>query len=81
MAFEKNSLIHIKEKFEDENFAPTMWWQHGVLWADTNSKDDVELIKEGLEEYISSDYKVSVNCLKATKTEPWNQYAFDIVEA
>ena len=77
MAFETGSLNHIKSKFEN---APTMWWQYGTLWADTNSKEDVEIIKEGLEEFIAKGFKVGVSCLKATTTEPWDQYAFDIME-
>jgi len=37
------------------------------------------LIKDTLEWY-SGGYKVIVSCLKATETEPWDQYAFDITD-
>ena len=50
--------------------------------VDTNSTEDMDLIADTLEnDVLSSDYKTSMNCLKATETEPWDQWAVDIVEA
>lgn len=77
MAFEKNTILNIKSKFE-ENFSPTVWWEHGTLWADCDEKESI-IIKDALEECLSSGFKVGVSLLKATKTEPWDQYAFDIM--
>ena len=81
MSFEKTSLINIEKKFNEFGASkPTIWWEHGVLWADYPNKDEVNLIKEGLEDSLAPGFKVGVSCLKATKTEPWDQYAFDIME-
>ena len=79
MAFETNTLVQIHKKFNEFGAtAPNVWWEHGTLWADTDKQEDVNLIIEGLEETINPKYKVQVSKLKATKTEPWDQYAFDI---
>ena len=48
-------------------------------WADNPTLDEVELIKEGMLEVINPGLDVKVSKLKATETEPLDQYAFDIV--
>ena len=48
--------------------------------ADTNSEEDVQIIKEGLEEMLMPHCEVKVSKLKATDTEPWDQYAFDVCD-
>ena len=80
MGLETRTLNNIDVKFAQADIQkPNVWWEYGTLWADTNDKKDVELIVEGLEEMISSDHEVKVSKLDATDSEPWDQYAFDIV--
>ena len=58
-----------------------MNWQYGTLWIDTEDTDDLRIIKEVMEdEVLNPNLTVDFNCLKATKTEPWDQWAMDIVE-
>ena len=58
-----------------------MFWQHGTLWIDTDDKDDLEIIKEVMEdEVLNNNMTVDFNLLKATETEPWDQWSMDIVE-
>lgn len=79
MGLERRSLNNIDVKFAQKDITPpNMWWEYGTLWADTNSKEDVEIIKEGLEEMLMPHCEVKVSKLKATDTEPWDQYAFDV---
>ena len=81
MGLENKTLNNIDVKFAQADIQkPNVWWEYGTLWADTNDQKDVELIKEGLEEVINSSFKVKVSKLGATDSEPWDQYAFDIVE-
>jgi hypothetical protein len=79
MAFETTALDRINRQFREMNATPPpICFEHGTLWADTNSEQDVQIIVEGLEAVIAPTCKVNVSKLKATKTEPWDQYAFDI---
>jgi hypothetical protein len=49
------------------------------MFIDTNDKKDLEIIEDVmLNEVLSPGYKLDFNCLKATKTEPWDQWAMDI---
>ena len=83
MAFESQAIKSITQAFDKENLtAPDMHWSHGTLWVDTNSEEDMDLVATTLEsDVLSSEFKVDMNCLKATETEPWDQWAVDIVEA
>ena len=83
MSFESGAITTIKKAFDKQDLmAPEMHWDHGTLWVDTGSEDDMDLIADTLENgYLNSDYKTSMNLLKATDTEPWDQWAVDIVEA
>ena len=82
MGLETHSIVEIKERFHKENRdVPPMHWQYGTLWIDTNDTKDIESIKDVMEtEVLVNGFKTSFNCLKATKTEPWDQWARDIVE-
>lgn len=81
MGLENRTLNNIDVKFAQANIQkPNVWWEYGTLWADTNDTKDVDLIFEGLEEMINSNFEVKVSKLDATDSEPWDQYAFDIVE-
>ena len=58
-----------------------MNWQYRTLWIDTEDTDDLRIIKEVMEdEVLNPNLTVDFNLLKATKTEPWDQWAMDIVE-
>ena len=83
MSFETTAINSIKSAFDKENLtAPEMHWEYGTLWVDTNSELDMDLVATTLEsDVLSSEFKVDMNCLKATTTEPWDQWAVDIVEA
>jgi hypothetical protein len=80
MGLETKAINSITEKFDQAGIqTPTIWWEYGTLWADRVSGLEVDLIVEGLEDVINPNFSVLVNKLKATKTEPWDQWAFDIV--
>ena len=79
MGLENRALDTIIHRFKTkQKTSPPIWFEHGTLWADTNSEQDVQIIVEGLEAVIAPTLQVNVSKLKATKTEPWDQYAFDI---
>mgnify|MGYP000049334822 FL=1 len=82
MGLETHSIVEIKERFHKEGRdLPYMKWEYGTLWIDTNDKEDIDTIKDVMEtEVLCKDFKTNFNCLKATKTEPWDQWAMDIVE-
>ena len=83
MGLETKSLDRINRQFREMNaVAPSMHWQHGTLWIDTNDKADLTIIKDAmLEDVLDTKFTVQFNLLKATETEPWDQWAMDIVEA
>jgi len=82
MGLETHSIVEIKERFHKENRdVPTMYWQHGTLWIDTNSKEDIDSIRDVMEsEVLAPGFTVDFHLLKATETEPWDQWAMDVVE-
>lgn len=82
MGLETHSIVEIKERFHKiGKDTPTMHWSHGVLWIDTNDEKDISEIKDVMEsEVLATGFKTDFNCLKATTTEPWDQWAMDIVE-
>ena len=60
---------------------PNIHWQYGTMWIDTDDTDDLRIIKEVMEdEVLNNNMTVDFNLLKATETEPWDQWAMDIVE-
>ena len=68
MSFESGAIKTITEAFDKEDLTvPPMHWEHGTLWVDTNSEEDMDLIADTLEnDYLSADCKTSMHCLKAT---------------
>lgn len=77
MAFERMALDQVKYDVaieHGEKIEP--WFQHGTLWCDFINKSIAETIKQSLSNFTNSE--VTVSCLKATTTEPWDQWAFDI---
>ena len=81
MRLETHSMVEIKERFHKEDKAlPYMFWEHGTLWIDTNDKSDIDTIKDVMKtEVLAPGCDVQFNCLKATETEPWDQWAMDII--
>ena len=58
---------------------PAISWTNGTMYIDTNDQKDLDIIKDVmLNEVLSPGYKLDFNCLKATETEPWDQWAMDI---
>ena len=82
MGLETRAIVEIKERFHKEGKAmPYMNWEYGTLWIDTNDQEDLDIIKDVmLNEVLANHCDVQFNCLKATKTEPWDQWAMDIVD-
>ena len=81
MGLETHSIVEIKERFHKENKdVPPMHWQYGTLWIDTEDTDDLRVIKEVMEdEVLNPGFIVDFNLLKATETEPWDQWAMDVI--
>jgi len=73
MGLETRTLNNIDVKFTQADIQkPTIWWEYGTLWADTNDLNDVRLIKEGVEEVINNDFEVKISKRDATDSEPWD---------
>ena len=81
MGLETHAMVEIKERFHKEgNAMPYMNWEYGTLYIDTNRQEDLDTIKDVmLNEVLVPGCDVQFNCLKATKTEPWDQWAMDII--
>jgi len=82
MGLESKSLDRINRQFNELGTqAPKMWWEYGTLWIDNPTQDELTVIKEAMiEDVLAPGFTVQFNCLKATKTEPWDQWAMDIVQ-
>ena len=82
MGLETLSTVEIRERYHKVGKeVPNMHWQYGTMWIDTDDTDDLRIIKEVMEdEVLNKDMTVDFNLLKATETEPWDQWAMDIVE-
>ena len=82
MGLETLSTVEIRERYHKlGKEVPNMHWQYGTMWIDTDDTDDLRIIKEVMEdEVLNNNMTVDFNLLKATKTEPWDQWSMDIVE-
>ena len=82
MGLETLSTVEIRERYHKlGKEVPNMFWQHGTMWIDTEATDDLRIIKEVMEdEVLNQNLTVDFNLLKATETEPWDQWSMDIVE-
>ncbi|OUV75750.1 MAG: hypothetical protein CBC91_00110 [Rickettsiales bacterium TMED131] len=80
MGLETHSKVEIHERYHKEGLTPpTISWTNGTMYIDTNDQKDLDIIKDVmLSEVLSPGYKLDFNCLKATETEPWDQWAMDI---
>ena len=77
MAFEKTAMDHVKYDVaveHQEKINP--WFEKGTMWCDYINEDVAQTIVKSSQ--IFTGYKVIKSCLKATETEPWEQWAFDI---
>ena len=55
MGLETHSIVEIRERFHKiGKDTPTMHWSHGVLWIDTNDKNDLDEIKDVMEAEVLS---------------------------
>ena len=81
MGLETLATVEIRERFHKLGRpVPSFNWEYGTMWIDTDDTDDLRVIKEVMEdEVLSPGCKVDFNLLKATETEPWDQWAMDIV--
>mgnify|MGYP001442501655 FL=1 len=82
MGLETLSTVEIRERYHKlGKEVPNMHWQYGTMWIDTDDTDDLRIIKEVMEdEVLNNNMTVDFNLLKATETEPWDQWSMDIVE-
>lgn len=82
MGLETKSIDRINRQFNEMGTkAPTMWWEYGTLWIDNPTQDELTVIKDAMiEDVLAPGFTVQFNCLKATKTEPWDQWAMDVIE-
>ena len=82
MGLETLSTVEIRERYHKlGKEVPNIHWQYGTMWIDTDDTDDLRIIKEVMEdEVLNNNMTVDFNLLKATETEPWDQWAMDIVE-
>ena len=82
MGLETLSTVEIRERYHKlGKEVPNIHWQYGTMWIDTDDTDDLRIIKEVMEdEVLNNNMSVDFNLLKATETEPWDQWAMDIVE-
>jgi len=80
MGFEKRVNLEIQEEFffEGRDYQPRLEWFNGTLYADVDTQEDALLIQLVIQSMTGT--KVIKSCLKATKTEPWDQWAFDITD-
>jgi|TARA_B100001057_G_scaffold144662_2_gene144603 hypothetical protein len=80
MGLETKTIEAIKQKWQESDIGvPSAYWQYGTLWVDHPPAGGVEAVKEAMLEVLNPGLDVQVSKLKATTTEPWDQYAFDIV--
>ena len=82
MGLETLSTVEIRERYHKlGKEVPNIHWQYGTMWIDTDDTDDLRIIKEVMEdEVLNNNMTVDFNLLKATETEPWDQWSMDIVE-
>ena len=80
MAFEKQCLDHVKfDVAVKHELKIEPWFQYGTLWCDHIDEDIAETIQHSIINFCSKGTSVSKSLLKATDTEPWDQWAFDII--
>ena len=79
MAFERLCLDHVKfdvARKHGEKIAP--WFEYGTMWCDKIDEDVAETIQHSIINFCKAGTTESKSLLRATETEPWDQWAFDI---
>jgi hypothetical protein len=81
MAFETKSLDAIADKFNNNGMnVPSMHWQYGTLWIETEDKNDLEIVKQAMtEDVLAGGFTVQFSEMKPTQREPWTEWAMDVV--
>lgn len=81
MGLETKSLDRITRQFKEMGTdAPSMKWEYGTLWIETESKDDLKVIKEAMiEDVLAPGYTVQFSEMKPTEREPWTEWAMDVI--
>lgn len=81
MGLEILSRVEITERFyKEDRPQPSFNWQYGTMWIDTEDQTDLDIIEDVmLNEVLASGYSVAFSKLDATETEPWAQWAMDII--
>ena len=74
MGFETKMNTVVNETVENTN----PHWVCGTLFVDADESQAM-VIKEALQNQVASNVTIEVNLLKATATEPWDQWAFDFI--
>ncbi len=74
MGFETKINKVVNETVDDAN----PHWVCGTLFVDVNAAQAL-VLKSVLENEVASDVTIDMNLLKATTTEPWDQWAFDFI--
>lgn len=75
MSFESQVNAVVNDTLIDAN----PHWVCGTLFVDCEDAGALILKTRLEQEVVSPDVKIDINCLKATATEPWDQFAFDFV--
>ena len=74
MGFETKINKVVNETVDDAN----PHWVWGTLFVDVNEAQAL-VLKSVLENEVADDVTIDINLLKATTTEPWDQWAFDFI--
>jgi len=82
MGLETKALDRINRAFEEVgSTTPNMYWQYGTLWIETEDKNELELVKQAMEEdVLDPKFTVQFSEMKPTEREPWTEWAMDIIE-
>ena len=80
MGLEKTVINSIKEDFEAKDLpSPTVWFEHGTLWADNLDNNEADVVKDAIEKVVFTSHTGGVEITKfnPTEREPWTHWAFD----
>ena len=82
MGLETKALDRINRAFEEVGSStPSMYWQYGTLWIETEDKNELELVKQAMvEDVLDPKFTVQFSEMKPTEREPWTEWAMDIIE-
>ena len=82
MGLETKALHQIEKAFNEVGASkPSMYWQYGTLWIETEDKNELELVKQAMiEDVLDPKFTVQFSEMKPTEREPWTEWAMDIIE-